>query len=108
MLHRECGEIGIRYADENSVSFDVYRGYFEEPPHFIRGNGITLKLMEKQDDPCFNLTYGIKIQQHDSTEKHANLSEMGTQAKSGRVPRKTRRSKYAPSPREEANGTTSI
>ena len=70
MIHRECGEIGLTYADEACISFDVYRYYYEEAPRFIKGKRIILKLLAKHDDPCFNLTYDIKMRDHKIRQKY--------------------------------------
>ena len=68
MLERECGEIGIRLLDDNYISIDVYKDYFEDPSEVIEGRGITLKLIDKFDDPCFNLWYEIILNGEKLTE----------------------------------------
>lgn len=66
-IQRECGEIGNVQIEDNDISFEVYRGYFEDPPKVIRNSEFTLKLFDKFDDPFFTLAY--RIQTHRKTAK---------------------------------------
>ncbi len=60
MVQKECGEIGNPLIEDRCISFEVYRGYFEDAPSVIQDKSITLKLSDKFDDPFFTLCYKIK------------------------------------------------
>ena len=68
MLERKCGEIGIRLVEDNYISIDVYRDYFEYPLGVIESEGIALKLIGKSDDAFFNLCYEIILNKNDLTK----------------------------------------
>jgi len=61
MIESEFGEIGLGPIEDNCISFDVYRAYYENAPEIIENGEITLKLANKFDDPCFNLSYEITL-----------------------------------------------
>jgi len=63
LIQREFGEIGNFLIEEDYVSFEVYRGYYEDAPKFLQTLNceIGLKLVEKFDDPFFTLCYKITI-----------------------------------------------
>jgi len=63
MIQRECGEIGIRFAEDNVVCVHVYRDYFEDPTTVIENEQMILKLVNKYDDPAFTLCYEIKLKE---------------------------------------------
>lgn len=60
VVEREFGEIGNPLIEEDCISFEVYRGYFEDAPSVIMGRRITLKLVDKHDEQFFTLCYQIK------------------------------------------------
>ncbi len=60
-IQKECGEIGNAQIEDNYISFEVYRSYFEDAPRVIRNSRFTLKLFDKFDDPFFTLMYRIQI-----------------------------------------------
>jgi hypothetical protein len=60
-IQKECGEIGNEQIEDNYISFEVYRDYFEDAPRVIRNGLFTLKLVDKFDDPFFTLIYRIQI-----------------------------------------------
>jgi hypothetical protein len=60
-IQKECGEIGNTQIEDDYISFEVYRGYFEDAPRVIRNGRFTLKLIDKFDDPFFTLIYRIQI-----------------------------------------------
>ncbi len=69
LIQQEFGEIGNFIIEENYASFEIYRGYYEDAPKFlqIHGGGISLKLVEKFDDPFFTLCYKITIKNNRQT-----------------------------------------
>ena len=58
---QEFGEIGNFYIEDNEVSFEVYRGYFEEAPNIIESEDKTVRLglIAKFDDPFYTLCFEI-------------------------------------------------
>jgi hypothetical protein len=67
-IQRECGEIGNVQIENNDISFEVYRGYYEDTPKVIRNRRFILRLIDKFDDPFFTLVYKIHM-----TPKHREL-----------------------------------
>ncbi len=55
------GEIGNLLIEDDFVSFEVYRGDYEEAPKMIKSTSgrIGLSLTDKFDDPFFLLGYKI-------------------------------------------------
>lgn len=60
IVERECGEIGNVLIEGDEISFEVYRGWFEDAPRFIKDGKITLKLVGKSDVRYFTLSYKIR------------------------------------------------
>jgi hypothetical protein len=60
VVEMEFGEVGNPLIEEDCISFEVYRGYFEDGPSVIKGRGITLRLMDTYDEQFFTLCYKIK------------------------------------------------
>jgi len=50
MVEWEFGEIGNPIIEDNDISFEVYRGYFEDAPALIEDRYVKLKLMDKFDE----------------------------------------------------------
>jgi hypothetical protein len=59
MVERECGEIGNPLIEDDCISLEVYRGYFDDAPLIIQHKSVTLKIIDKFDDPFFTLCYKI-------------------------------------------------
>ncbi|MDD5016155.1 MAG: hypothetical protein PHW73_13855 [Atribacterota bacterium] len=62
-IEKEFCEIGNFCIEDNEVSFEVYRGYFEEAPNSIESQDktISLNLIDKFDDPFYSLSYDIHL-----------------------------------------------
>lgn len=59
LIHSQYGEIGELHLEDNYVSFEVYRGDYEEAPQEIGDGDIEMQLYEKFDDPFFAVAYRI-------------------------------------------------
>ena len=61
ITEKEFGEIGNFRIEDNEVSFEVYKGYFEEAHNIIESQDkkIRLNLIGKFDDPFYSLGYKI-------------------------------------------------
>lgn len=61
IVNSNFGEINNLIIENNIVSFEVYRGDYEEAPKKIHSssNKFHLKLIDKFDDPFFTLSYQI-------------------------------------------------
>lgn len=72
VIEKGFGEIGDFLIEDDSVSFSVYRGYFEEAPKIIKmeGGKIELRLIEKFDDPFYSVCYNICIPKALPNGKH--------------------------------------
>lgn len=60
-VQKEFGEIGNPLIEDNFISFEVYRAYFEDAPSVIKFKSFSLKLIDKYDDPFFTLCYKVKL-----------------------------------------------
>jgi len=58
-ISREFNDPGNFIIEDGIVSFEVFRGNFEEPPKRIKTNSVNLIFIEKYDDPFFTLCYKI-------------------------------------------------
>lgn len=59
VISMEFNESGNFLIEDDFVSFEVFRGDFEEHPKRIKTNSINLIFVEKYDDPFFTLCYKI-------------------------------------------------
>jgi len=61
MIEAECGEIGNPLIEDDCISFEVYRFYFENAPLKIEHKGVILRLINKFDNLFFTLCYKILL-----------------------------------------------
>lgn len=61
VVNLEFGDIGNFLIEDGYVSFEVYRGYYEDAPKFLQtiDGKIRLKLVDKFDDRFFTLVYKL-------------------------------------------------
>lgn len=61
LIQHEYGEIGNLLIEDNCVSFEVYRCYYEFPSEYFETSDRNLRLLlyDKFDDPFYTLCYSI-------------------------------------------------
>ena len=63
LLQKEYGEIGHFLIEDDEVSFQVYKCYYEGTQKNIKSvdNKIKLNLIDRFDDPFYSLAYKITL-----------------------------------------------